>query len=112
VVRIGLSFSRRRVMLFAALVALALFFLFAALHAALVVAVVPLLGAVLVFAGFMAWYVPALCLTWTSAFTFTDFWATANGWPGVALVILFYALPSAIVAFVRVSGGSAKGDAR
>jgi hypothetical protein len=112
VVRIGLSFSRRRVKLFAALVALALFFLFAAVYVGLVVAVVPLLGDFLFIAGLMAWYWPALCLYWTSAFTYTEFGAAANGWPGVALVILFYVLPSAIVAFVRVGGVSAKGDAR
>lgn len=101
--RLGLSFSRRRIVVFAALMTTALVFLFLAISASMTIAAgVPPLAAVLFIGGLMAWYVPALCLSWIPVFTFTEFGAMPNGWPGIAVTILFYAIPSAIVAFVRI----------
>jgi hypothetical protein len=52
---------------------------------------IPFLGGPVFLVSLMLMYLPGVLFTWTGLFEFHEFGASPLGWPGYAVVVLFYA---------------------
>ncbi len=65
---------------------------------------IPFVGAPLFLAGLMLWYVPGVLFSWTGFFAFHEFGASAAGWEGHVIVVIFYACVAMLLSWPFAPG--------